>query len=239
MAARKESAAASSAPATPSQNTLDSPVKQIQIEGLVVLKIIKHYQEEGQGSEVVQGVLLGLVVEDRLEITNCFPFPQHTEDDADFDEGVGDGALGPRRRRALAAQSSDSGRSPLRPPPGAPPPPSPSEAAQAYVCTNWTWACLVLSGGCQPGLRYAVSPGDLASTGRRRVNRAAGASVQEGETRGDATPTRQTQYAAAARLSSEAGPSMYDQAWLQTELAFCRHCTSEKAMLITLAEVMD
>ncbi|TRY53912.1 hypothetical protein DNTS_033798 [Danionella cerebrum] len=53
----------------------------------VVLKIIKHYQEEGQGSEVVQGVLLGLVVEDRLEITNCFPFPQHTEDDAEFDEG--------------------------------------------------------------------------------------------------------------------------------------------------------
>lgn len=53
----------------------------------VVLKIIKHYQEEGQGSEVVQGVLLGLVVDDRLEITNCFPFPQHTEDDADFDEG--------------------------------------------------------------------------------------------------------------------------------------------------------
>uniref|UniRef100_A0A673JC71 Eukaryotic translation initiation factor 3 subunit H n=1 Tax=Sinocyclocheilus rhinocerous TaxID=307959 RepID=A0A673JC71_9TELE len=53
---------------------------------LVVMKIIKHYQEEGQGSELVQGVLLGLVVEDRLEITNCFPFPQHTEDDADFDE---------------------------------------------------------------------------------------------------------------------------------------------------------
>uniref|UniRef100_A0A8C5MAS4 Eukaryotic translation initiation factor 3 subunit H n=1 Tax=Leptobrachium leishanense TaxID=445787 RepID=A0A8C5MAS4_9ANUR len=52
----------------------------------VVLKIIKHYQEEGHGSEVVQGVLLGLVVDDRLEITNCFPFPQHTEDDADFDE---------------------------------------------------------------------------------------------------------------------------------------------------------
>ncbi|KAI2551118.1 eukaryotic translation initiation factor 3 subunit H, partial [Homo sapiens] len=65
----------------------DSAVKQVQIDGLVVLKIIKHYQEEGQGTEVVQGVLLGLVVEDRLEITNCFPFPQHTEDDADFDEG--------------------------------------------------------------------------------------------------------------------------------------------------------
>ncbi|XP_078542988.1 eukaryotic translation initiation factor 3 subunit H [Lissotriton helveticus] len=66
--------------------SLDSAVKHVQIDGLVLLKIIKHYQEEGQGSEVVQGVLLGLVVEDRLEITNCFPFPQHTEDDADFDE---------------------------------------------------------------------------------------------------------------------------------------------------------
>ncbi|XP_037235292.1 eukaryotic translation initiation factor 3 subunit H [Falco biarmicus] len=66
--------------------TGDSAVKQVQIDGLVVLKIIKHYQEEGQGNEVVQGVLLGLVVDDRLEITNCFPFPQHTEDDADFDE---------------------------------------------------------------------------------------------------------------------------------------------------------
>ncbi|XP_058610430.1 eukaryotic translation initiation factor 3 subunit H-B isoform X4 [Onychostoma macrolepis] len=81
MASRKE---------TPSGKTPDSPVKQIQIEGLVVMKIIKHYQEEGQGSEVVQGVLLGLVVEDRLEITNCFPFPQHTEDDADFDEAFSD-----------------------------------------------------------------------------------------------------------------------------------------------------
>ncbi|MGH0159201.1 UNVERIFIED_CONTAM: hypothetical protein FKN15_036989 [Acipenser sinensis] len=59
------------------------------IQWVVVLKIIKHYQEEGQGNEVVQGVLLGLVVEDRLEITNCFPFPQHTEDDADFDEVYG------------------------------------------------------------------------------------------------------------------------------------------------------
>uniref|UniRef100_A0A671KU92 Eukaryotic translation initiation factor 3 subunit H n=1 Tax=Sinocyclocheilus anshuiensis TaxID=1608454 RepID=A0A671KU92_9TELE len=47
---------------TPSGKTMDSPVKQIQIEGLVVMKIIK------------------------LEITNCFPFPQHTEDNADFDE---------------------------------------------------------------------------------------------------------------------------------------------------------
>ncbi|XP_025945804.1 eukaryotic translation initiation factor 3 subunit H [Apteryx rowi] len=67
---------------------VSSPITQTTSAPLkwVVLKIIKHYQEEGQGNEVVQGVLLGLVVDDRLEITNCFPFPQHTEDDADFDE---------------------------------------------------------------------------------------------------------------------------------------------------------
>ncbi|KAJ6663130.1 hypothetical protein lerEdw1_010723 [Lerista edwardsae] len=92
MASRKESAGAGSSSVGGSKtkgkaSPGDSAVKQVQIDGLVVLKIIKHYQEEGQGNEVVQGVLLGLVVDDRLEITNCFPFPQHTEDDADFDEG--------------------------------------------------------------------------------------------------------------------------------------------------------
>ena len=53
----------------------------------MALKIIKHCQEEGTGgSELVQGVLLGLVEGNRLEVTNCFPFPRHTED-AEFDEG--------------------------------------------------------------------------------------------------------------------------------------------------------
>jgi translation initiation factor 3 subunit H len=64
----------------------DTGVNLVQIDGLVVLKIVKHCQEEGQGgSEPVQGVLLGLVEEKRLEVTNCFPFPRHTEDE-DFDE---------------------------------------------------------------------------------------------------------------------------------------------------------
>ena len=54
----------------------------------VVLKIIKHCQEEGAGGQdLVQGVLLGLVVDSRLEITNCFPFPRHNEEE-DFDEGT-------------------------------------------------------------------------------------------------------------------------------------------------------
>lgn len=52
------------------------------------MKIIKHCQEEGSGgTDLVQGVLLGLVVESRLEITNCFSFPRHNDDD-DFDEGL-------------------------------------------------------------------------------------------------------------------------------------------------------
>ena len=53
----------------------------------MALKIIKHSHEEGAGgTDLVQGVLLGLVVDNRLEITNCFPFPRHSEED-DFDEG--------------------------------------------------------------------------------------------------------------------------------------------------------
>ena len=46
----------------------------------VVLKIIKHCHEEGSSAEA-QGVLLGLVYDNRLEITNCFPFPRSNEDD--------------------------------------------------------------------------------------------------------------------------------------------------------------
>ncbi|PVD23497.1 hypothetical protein C0Q70_16769 [Pomacea canaliculata] len=64
----------------------DPHVQFVQIDGLVALKIIKHSQEEGAGgTDLVQGVLLGLVVDNRLEITNCFPFPRHSEEE-DFDE---------------------------------------------------------------------------------------------------------------------------------------------------------
>merc|ERR1739838_1289683 len=56
-------------------------INVVQLEGLALMKIIKHCHEEGAGNtEVAQGVLLGLVVDDRLEITNCFPFPRHTDD---------------------------------------------------------------------------------------------------------------------------------------------------------------
>ncbi|XP_063968578.1 eukaryotic translation initiation factor 3 subunit H-B-like isoform X1 [Lytechinus pictus] len=67
-------------------STLETPVARVQIDGLVVLKIIKHCEEEGgSDGEMVQGVLLGLVQGDTLEITNCFPFPKQA-DEEDFDE---------------------------------------------------------------------------------------------------------------------------------------------------------
>ncbi|KAF2363642.1 JAB1/MPN/MOV34 metalloenzyme domain [Trinorchestia longiramus] len=53
----------------------------VQLEGLALLKLIKHCHEEGVGTtDVAQGVLLGLIVKDVLEVTNCFPFPTHAED---------------------------------------------------------------------------------------------------------------------------------------------------------------
>jgi translation initiation factor 3 subunit H len=60
----------------------------VQIDGLVVLKIIKHFEQAGglSASSAVQGVLLGLLEGDTLEITNCFPFP--TDDDTEFDAGA-------------------------------------------------------------------------------------------------------------------------------------------------------
>ncbi|KAI2801396.1 Eukaryotic translation initiation factor 3 subunit H [Blomia tropicalis] len=58
----------------------ESPIKFVQIDGLVILKIIKHCHEEGSSPEA-QGVLLGLVYDNRLEITNCFPFPRSNDDD--------------------------------------------------------------------------------------------------------------------------------------------------------------
>jgi translation initiation factor 3 subunit H len=52
-----------------------------------MMKMIKHCHEEGSGTvDMAQGALLGLVVDKRLEITNCFPFPKHS--DESIDEGT-------------------------------------------------------------------------------------------------------------------------------------------------------
>jgi len=56
----------------------------VELDGLVVLKIIKHCQQALPG--FVNGQLLGLDIGRTLEVTNCFPFPGkdsgETEDDS-------------------------------------------------------------------------------------------------------------------------------------------------------------
>jgi len=67
------------------QTSAERSIQHVQIDGLVVLKIIKHCHEDNSTGGEVQGVLLGLVQEDRLEVTNCFPFPRRSDDD-DMDD---------------------------------------------------------------------------------------------------------------------------------------------------------
>ncbi|KAJ1696938.1 hypothetical protein LUZ63_005450 [Rhynchospora breviuscula] len=55
------------------------PLRVVQMEGLAVLKIIKHCKEFSPA--LVTGQLLGLDVGSVLEVTNCFPFPTREEDE--------------------------------------------------------------------------------------------------------------------------------------------------------------
>jgi len=57
-------------------------IRTVQLDGLVLLKIIKHCQENVP--KVVTGSLLGLDIKDNLEVTNCFPFP--SDNNAENDE---------------------------------------------------------------------------------------------------------------------------------------------------------
>lgn len=49
--------------------------------------MVKHCHEESQNSmEIAQGALLGLADGNKLEITNCFPFPKSTDESVDEEE---------------------------------------------------------------------------------------------------------------------------------------------------------
>lgn len=52
---------------------VSTPLRVVQIDGLVVLKIIKHCKDFMPA--LVTGQLLGLDIGSVLEVTNCFPFP--------------------------------------------------------------------------------------------------------------------------------------------------------------------
>jgi len=63
----------------PPKPTVQSKViKRVQIEGLVVLKLVNHCHSSLP--QMVTGELLGLDVEDTLEISACFPNITHSDD---------------------------------------------------------------------------------------------------------------------------------------------------------------
>lgn len=63
----------------------DEKLELVELDGLVVLKIVKHCKEHLP--QLVTGQLLGLDFGSTLEVTNCFPFPSNTEGtDEDFAE---------------------------------------------------------------------------------------------------------------------------------------------------------
>ncbi|PSS37552.1 hypothetical protein PHLCEN_2v568 [Hermanssonia centrifuga] len=59
----------------------DIPLACVQLDGMVVSKIIKHAREAHGTS--AHGVLLGLDLDGTLEISNSFPLPHHINDDDD------------------------------------------------------------------------------------------------------------------------------------------------------------
>ncbi|KAH1121097.1 hypothetical protein J1N35_004257 [Gossypium stocksii] len=63
-----------------------SPLRIVQIEGLVILKIIKHCKEFSPA--LVTGQLLGLDVGSVLEVINWFSFPIREEDEEIEDDGA-------------------------------------------------------------------------------------------------------------------------------------------------------
>jgi len=64
----------------------DAPINAVHIDGLAVLKIVKHCQESLPSQ--VTGSLLGLTVDNGiLEITHAFPFPKARDDPNKSDKG--------------------------------------------------------------------------------------------------------------------------------------------------------
>jgi len=57
----------------------DKSLRELRLEGSVVLKIVKHCQESQPS--LVTGQLLGLDIGSSLEVTDCFPFPSPSRDE--------------------------------------------------------------------------------------------------------------------------------------------------------------
>lgn len=61
----------------PKKEVKETVLKTVQLDGQVVLKIVKHCTDALP--QLVTGQLLGLDVGQTLEVTDCFPFPVRTE----------------------------------------------------------------------------------------------------------------------------------------------------------------
>jgi translation initiation factor 3 subunit H len=63
-------------------------LNEVQLDGVVVLKIIKHCKDNL--NEVVTGIIMGLDFDSTLEVTNCFPLPKLADEEdeaAESNEG--------------------------------------------------------------------------------------------------------------------------------------------------------
>eukprot|EP00698_Gefionella_okellyi_P021510 TRINITY_DN6996_c0_g1_i1.p1 TRINITY_DN6996_c0_g1~~TRINITY_DN6996_c0_g1_i1.p1 ORF type:complete len:349 (+),score=79.58 TRINITY_DN6996_c0_g1_i1:46-1047(+) len=67
--------------ALPVKSAKQVKLDEVVIDGLAILKIIKHCRENLPS--LVTGQLLGLDFDGRLEVTNCFAFPQQKEESND------------------------------------------------------------------------------------------------------------------------------------------------------------
>lgn len=57
-------------------------IEYVQVDGLVAMKIARHSHEEAGGlMDFAQGVLLGMVDGRGVEVTNCFPYPRHGDEE--------------------------------------------------------------------------------------------------------------------------------------------------------------
>lgn len=82
-------------PAAAATQIAKSKIDFVQLDALVLLKILKHCQETGSGAESAQGILTGMIQShegnsNRIEITNCFglPNPNNLKEQGDYNDSI-------------------------------------------------------------------------------------------------------------------------------------------------------
>lgn len=104
MAAANAAPAMSFAAMAQKETAAKQPLRTVQLDGQVVLKIVKHCQENSSATStaLVTGQLLGLDVGQTLEVTDCFPFPVRKQQQGAGGAGPGQCLLGALIMRSLA-----------------------------------------------------------------------------------------------------------------------------------------